>query len=238
MVVLDENGKVRVWGCESFHLNPQKNLDAKNMSEKTERQAIMSLVKIMKEKCLGNKLSRELFGQLELKNTVKDVYDSIIIFENEKKIIIPKDIYPSNRKNTEVFGFNSIKLKPLPNSPAGFPNSLLASTRNFQNYTVESSPTNDLMKSNRLKNTSLEPKFKKSQLQVKNSNLTRANSGFLSHNPEEFFSSPEKTMKVSDNSEFYDKSAVTNSNSSHEFFIEGTKKKLNLKSCLMSKLSV
>ena len=87
---------------------------------------------------------------------------SFIIFENEKKIIIPKDIFPSNRKNTEVFGFNSIKLKPFPNSPNGFQNLLLASTRNFQNLTMENSPNTDLMKSTRLNNLSHEQKNKKS----------------------------------------------------------------------------
>ena len=141
---------------------------------------------MMKEKCLENRLSKELFGRLEEKKTVKDVYESIIIFENEKKIIIPKDIFPSNRKNTEVFGFNSIKLKPLPNSPNGFPNLLLASTRNFHNFTVESPPTNDLTKTTRLNNLSFEHKNKKSEMQIKNSNLTRAGSGFLSLNPEEY----------------------------------------------------
>ena len=95
------------------------------------------------------------------------------------------------------------------------------------------------MKSTRLNSLSHEQRNKKSELQIKNSNLTRANSGFLSLNPEEYCSTLEKTMKVSDNSEFYDKSIVTNSNSSPEFFLDGTKKKLNLKSCVLSpKLSI
>ena len=115
-------------------------------------------------------------------------------YEEEKKILVPKQILSTNSKLGSVFGFSSIKLKSNGDSedecnknPFGFSGSL---SKNL----LESSRK---IATNSEKEKTIPTTQEKNQANVKHSNTTKANSEFLSINNPEGPPSLEKMFKVS-----------------------------------------
>jgi hypothetical protein len=53
------------------------------------------VTKILKRKCLKSVLSEQFFTDISTKNTFEQVYNLIIKYEDNKKLIVPKIILPT-----------------------------------------------------------------------------------------------------------------------------------------------